>query len=423
MTRKTLPLRYVVPVILIGIAILWYDFHLFVYLTPTLVDAFFPEDPFYATLFFQVVILAFNGVTRLLGAFVLGFEGDKKGRRFALIVSMGVMSFSALGLALTPTYATIGWLAPLLFFLFRGMQSFALGGEFTGGMLYLVEFAPPKKRSFYGSFSFFGLSLGVLFSSFNLYFFGNQFGEVDFLNWGWRLLYFFGGLVGLLLFYLRTRFHETHLFQESRRALRGEKNPIYELARHHKISFFKAFGIGILEVVGFNLLIAYLVSFWGHEYGMPLELATRINLPGLLIFPIAILILGKLTETFHVKRQAIISAFFVFLFSVPIFYWMGTNGDLEKSIGVALLLCLLAGYMVSLPGIYCELFPTRVRFIGMSVGYNLAVVLFGESTPEFVHTLGNWISEPFNAGFYLTLAAATSLLVLIKIKNKVLFVP
>jgi len=423
MHRKSITLPYVVTATLLGNTVQWYDYHLFNFLAPILTEVFFPPGHNFASFSYSVLLIIMHGISRLLGAFFFGYEGDKKGRRIALISSISLMTIATFCIGFLPSFSVIGWVAPCSFAILRCIQSFAAGGEFTGGMLYLVESAPPEKRGFYGSFAFFGLSVGIFFSSLNYFFFGMDLSENEFLRWGWRILYLFGGLLGLIVALLRKKFHETHLFLEGKRVLKGEKNPIFELFYHHKKSLVKTFGIGILEAAAFNLLIGFLIYYWSQVLSFPLKDSLTINLIGVFCFPFFILISGKWTAIWKIKKQAVATAFLFIIFSLPVFVWMEHGLMIERTIGFVFLLALLAGYMVCLPGIYCELFPTRVRYIGIGLGYNLAVALIGGTTPESIIYLAKWLTPLVNAGVYLTLAAILSLITLLKTKEKILSIP
>ena len=423
MSRKPLTLRYIIIGTLLGNTVQWYDYHLFNFLAPILSQVFFPEENLWTHISYSAFLLVAHGLSRLLGAFVFGYEGDKRGRRPALMASIGLMTISSLCIGLTPSFSQIGWAAPILFMLFRCLQSFAAGGEFTGGMLYLVESAPAPKRGFYGSFAFFGLSLGILVSSFNFFIFGSDLSEMEFLKWGWRILYLIGAVAGTVVFLLRRRFHETHLFVEAKHEMKGERNPIKELFIHHKTAFGKIFGIGILEAVAFNLLIGFMVNYWYEIFEVDLKSALQLNFLAVLYFPIFIVLFGKLTSFIGVKKQAIYSAFFFFLLSVPLIYLMQLGGEIGMVGGLIFFLAILSAYMVSLPALYCELFPTRVRFIGVSLGYNLAISLFGGTAPETVYLFYEWFPSIFVIGFYLSLAALASFFVLLRTKEKIISVP
>lgn len=420
--HKRITLRYIIIATLLGNTIQWYDYHLFNFLAPILAQVFFPPEDIWSHVSYSTFLLVTHSIGRVLGAFVFGLAGDVMGRKFALMASIGLMTCSSLCIGLIPSYAAVGWLAPALFAFFRALQSFAAGGEFTGGMLYLVESAPLAKRGFYGSFSFFGLSLGILVSSFNFFVFGSELSDMQFLKWGWRTLYLFGALAGFLVFLLRRKFHETHLFLEAKHELRGEKNPFLEMVSHHKKAFLETFGIGLLETVAFNIFIGFLLGYWNKEFGLPLQEALKLNCMAILFFPVFIILFGKLTGFWKIKIQAISFSFLFICSSIPLFFLMQMGGDAGKVIALILFLALLAGYMVCLPGLYCELFPTRVRFIGVSLGYNFAIALFGSATPEIIHSFGRWLPSVFDAGIYLTIVALISFLVLLRTKEKIISV-
>jgi MHS family proline/betaine transporter-like MFS transporter len=420
--KRPITLRYIILATLLGNTVQWYDYHLFNFLAPILMQVFFPPENVWTHISYSSFLLISHAIARLLGAFAFGYEGDKRGRRPALVISIGLMTFSSFCIALIPSFEKIGWLAFILFSFFRCLQSFAAGGEFTGGMLYLVESAPVKKRGFYGSFSFFGLSLGIFASSCNYLIFGSDLSEMQFLKWGWRLLYLFGAVAGMVVFLLRRRFHETHLFLEAKHETHGENNPFMEMLARHKSAVIKTFGIGILEAVGFNLLIGFLVNYWHEIWQIPLKRALEMNFFAIFFFPFLIIFFGKLTSIWHIKKQAVITAFLFCCGSIPLFFLMANGGDLGKVAGLIVFLVILSGYMVSLPALYCEMFPTRVRFIGVSLGYNLAVSLFGASAPDAIIYLTRFMPPAWDLGVYLTLGALISLIALLRTKEKIISV-
>ena len=422
MRRKPLSLRFVVIGTLLGNTVQWYDYHLFNFLAPILSLVFFPPENPFARFSYPLFLIVSHAASRVLGALVFGYQGNKRGRRFALMASIGLMTLSSFCIGVLPSFATIGDAAPLLFLFLRCLQSFAAGGEFTGGMLYLVEMAPPAKRAFYGSFSFFGLSLGVLFSSLNYFIFGSDLTKIDFFKWGWRFLYLFGAFFGFFVFLLRRRFHETHLFIEAKSALTEEKNPLLELFHRHKRGIAKIFGIGVLEAAAFNLLIGFLIIYWNQILNIPMKMALKMNLIGTFFFPVLIVCCGKLAQSWHVKKQAAVSAFLFLACSIPLVLCMQLGG-VGKVAGLIAFLALLSGYMAVIPSIYCEIFPTRVRFLGVSLGYNLAVALIGGTAPETVLYMASWQPPILDIGLYLSLAALISLVALFKTKEKIMSVP
>lgn len=420
--HKRITLRYIIIATLLGNTVQWYDYHLFNFLAPILFEVFFPPEDLWTHVSYSTFLLVTHSISRILGSFVFGIAGDLKGRKFALVASISLMTCSSLCIGLTPSYSQAGWLAPILFAFFRSVQSFAAGGEFTGGMLYLVESAPLAKRGFYGSFSFFGLSLGILFSSLNFFIFGFELSEMHFLKWGWRMLYLFGAFAGFLVFLLRRRFHETHLFLEAKHEIKGEKNPFLEMMSHHKKALVKTFGIGVLETVAFNLLVGFLLGYWNERLEIPLKKALQLNCFAAFFFPFFIIAFGKLTSLWKIKSQAITFSLFFIFCSIPLFFLMEIGGDVGKVVGLIVFLAFLSGYMVSLPALYCELFPTRIRFIGVSLGYNFSVALIGSATPEIIHFFSRGLSFTFDAGIYLTVAALISLAFLLRTKEKIISV-
>lgn len=414
-TKKPITIRYILLVTLLGNTLQWYDYHVFFFLVPIFTQVFFPSLDIQSNLFFSFLIYGTSAIARVIGAIFFGLMGDLLGRRTALLISISLMTFPMIGIALLPPFSVIGWAAPVLLLVFRFFQGIAAGGELTGGIVYLIESSPPEKRGFYGSFSFFGVGLAVLIAYMDLFFFHTHYENPN--AFWWRSVYFIGSAVGLLVLILRKKFHETHLFQEE---VKTKENPLALLFKNHKTSFFKTCGIAILDASGFALLIGFFPVYWNKVIGFPLDEALFIQFLGVFFFPFFIIYFGNLSKFIGIRRQALLFVSLFALLALPFFVGMKYGSLDDQIILYSVILGLFAGYYSVLPGIFCSLFPTRVRYTGVSIGYNTSLAIFGGLSPTAIIALTRWIPGILDMGIYLTLMALAALFSLLWSKGKYL---
>ncbi|MDR0633116.1 MAG: MFS transporter [Holosporales bacterium] len=238
---------------------------------------FFPADSDRALLW-TYLVFAFGFFSRPLGGIVLGYIGDKFGRRTSLIISIVMMSIPTFLIGLLPTYSSIGILAPIFLAMIRLFQGIAIGGDFSGSMVYLVEHAPPQKRGFFGCWSDFGSPLGVLLGSSLL---NSCFTPADFEIYGWRLPFLFGIVVALFGVYLRYEMEETESFAGKRtvgkNSLAAQSNKTKTKGANSFLGILKQHTKTIAYAVSINAyggIIFYMLLTYLHNYFKITEIAT-----------------------------------------------------------------------------------------------------------------------------------------------------
>src|SRR3954469_8900418 len=202
----------------IGNALEWYDFVVYGFLTIIIARLFFREQSEYSSLLLTMATFGVGFFMRPVGGIVLGMYADRKGRKAALQMIIGLMTVAMAMIAFAPPYAAIGIAAPSIILLARLLQGFSTGGEFASATAFLVESAPPNRRGFYGSLQMVGQSLAALTGAVagTLITRGLDTQQID--SWGWRLPFLFGLIIGPVGLYIRRYLEETDAFLDSRRA-------------------------------------------------------------------------------------------------------------------------------------------------------------------------------------------------------------
>jgi MFS transporter, MHS family, shikimate and dehydroshikimate transport protein len=366
----------------IGTAIEWYDFFLYGTAAALVFNKlFFPQfDPLVGTLA-AFATFAVGFLARPVGGIVFGHYGDKIGRKAMLSLTLIIMGVSTFAIGLLPTYDTIGVWAPVLLVMLRLFQGFGLGGEWGGAVLMAVEHAPRNRRGFYGSWPQTGAPAGLLLSTL-VFRTVSLMSEEQFLAWGWRLPFLLSFvLVGVGTF-IRTRIVESPAFASVKETKTESKLPIIEVLRKHPKNVLLAMGARFAENGFFYIYTTFVLTYATEQLKLPrgsilngVLIATGFHL-------VAIPSFGALSDRFGRRPVYMGGAVFSALFAFPFFWLVDTRVDvliwLAIVLGVAIGHAAMYGPQASF---FSELFGTRVRYSGASLGYQLASVFAGGLSP------------------------------------------
>jgi MHS family proline/betaine transporter-like MFS transporter len=399
----------------IGNVLEWYDFALYGYFAPVFAVLFFPSAHPSLSLITAFGVFAIGFLARPLGAVLFGYWGDTIGRRDALAWSVLLMAIPTCLVGILPTYETIGVAAPLALTLCRFLQGLSVGGEFTGSVTFLVEHAAPARRGYVGSWAGFSAQVGALL--------GSGVGALMALSltkdvlhqWGWRVPFVMGGFIAVVGWYLRTSAKESPAFERVRQTGTLSAAPLRDVITDHRAALAQLIGLVWLHGVAFYLLYVYVTTYLVTVTTVPLGTILSLNTACMTLLAVLIPVMGRLSDRAGQKPLLIIGAGGLAILSYPLFLWL-TSDDLPYMIGAQVLLTVLVScYMGPFFAAVAELFPTRQRYTGLSVGYNIASALFGGTAPLVAALLIEWSGKTLAPSFYLSLCAAVSLVIAIRL--------
>lgn len=405
-------IRRVAVASFIGTTIEWYDFFLYGTASALVFNKlFFPNyDPLTGTLAsFGTYAVGF--AARPIGGIVCGHYGDKIGRKSMLILTLLIMGVATFLIGCLPTYHQIGVWAPVLLVVLRMAQGFGVGGEWGGAVLMAVEHAPSGRRGFYGSWPQVGVPAGLLLSTIV---FGqiSKLPEQAFLSWGWRIAFLVSiALVGVGLF-IRLAVVEPPVFARLKESGEGARLPILEAVRHHPRNVLLAMGARIAENGAFYLYTVFVLTYATQPaIGFPgASVLKAISIAATIHF-FAIPAFGALSDWAGRRPVYLFGALFTGLFAFPFFWLIETSNAALMVLAIALALALGHGAMYGpQASFFSELFGTRVRYSGASLGYQLASVIAGGMSPLIATGLLKRYSASWPiALFVMGMAAVTTL--------------
>ncbi|MEU4837506.1 MFS transporter [Nocardia testacea] len=397
---------------LAGTAVEWYDFFLYGTAAALVFNKlFFPaEDPLVGTML-AFATYAVGFVARPLGAAVLGHFGDRQGRRATLIASLLLMGVSTFLIALLPTYASIGITAPLLLVLLRLVQGFALGGEWGGAVLLVSEHGDSKRRAFWSAWPNLGPPLGNLLAAGALALLGALLPEEAFLSWGWRIAFGMSALLVVIGLVLRLYVTETPLFEQARAATGPQvvRMPLSAAVRGYwrqiLLAAFTRFG----ENAGFYIFSLFVITYVTQILDLPRSTGLNAVMIGMVVALVAIPLFAVLADRVGRRPIYIGASVATIVWAFVFFALLDTAATGSIILAVAVGLVIFAAYSAVIGAFFSELFPTEVRYSGVSLAYNLASVLAGSLAPIIAIALYDHFGTGQAIAVYLAVMGAISL--------------
>jgi MHS family proline/betaine transporter-like MFS transporter len=392
----------------IGNALEWFDFAVFGFFAASIARLFFPSQDETLSLLFTWTAFGVTFLLRPLGAVVIGAFADRRGRKSALTLTIAMMTVGTALIAVAPTYATIGVLAPALIIVARLIQGFSAGGEFGSATAFLAE-QNPAQRGFYASWQFASQGLTtVLATGFGATLTGLLSAD-QMSSWGWRVPFIFGLLIGPVAYYIRSQLSETSEFS----ATQTSSAPVREAVVERADRLFIALGLVVLSTVA-TYTVLFMPGYAARQLGLP---PTAGYLAGLLVGTMQIVLIpyiGAMTDRIGRTPIALVSAVAMLLVIYPLFIWLTTVPTIQTLLIVqGIMGLLIAGYVAGIPALMSDLFPTRLRTTGLSISYSFAVAIFGGFAPFINEWLIAATGSKVAVSFYLMLAAAISTIALL----------
>jgi MHS family alpha-ketoglutarate permease-like MFS transporter len=343
------------------------------------------------------LLFAAGFLVRPLGGWLFGYLADQHGRRGALMLSVALMCFGSLMIAVTPTYASIGIWAPILLGLARVLQGLSLGGEYGTSATYLTEMADQRHRGFYSSFQYVTLIGGQITALLVLLLLQNVFLTNDEIRaWGWRIPFFIGAALAITALIMRRNLHETEAFEVAQRTVVRKTSSLRALARYPR-EVLLVVGLTAGGTAAFYTYTTYMQKFLKLSVGLTDDQTTMVTLGALVFGMILQPIYGAISD--RVGRKWLLIAFGVsgVLFTVPL---LTTLQTVKTPFGAFLLIAaawmIVSGYTSINAVVKAELFPTTVRAIGVGLPYALTVSIFGGTADS----VALWFKSLGHEGWY-----------------------
>ena len=401
----------------LGNFIEWFDYASYSYFATVIAAVFFASEDPTAALISTFAVFAVSFVMRPVGAIFWGSMGVKKGRKWALSVSIFLMSGATFLIGCLPSYAVIGLGAPLLLLLLRMVQGFSAAGEYAGAATFLAEYAPTDRRGLYCSLvpasTAVGLLVGSMLATLMTLFLPTE----AVTSWGWRIPFLLAGPLGLVAHYIRTKLEDSPTYQAMQDVMvaqEGEtRRPVRDLLKNHMRELLVSFGACMLNAVGFYAVLTYLPTYLETAVGMPADqsqVATTIALVAYIGF---IFISGKVSDRFGRKKMLITACVLFIVLTVPAFMLLNT-ADFWVVLGVELVMCfVLTINDGTLSSYLTETFPTEVRYTGFALSFNMANAIFGGTAAM----IGTWLisatGSTLSPAWYMVGVSAVALVAMV----------
>ncbi|WP_436845763.1 glycine betaine/L-proline transporter ProP [Streptomyces tibetensis] len=391
----------------LGNAMEWFDFGVYSYIAVTLGKVFFPSGNPTAQLLSTFGAFAAAFLVRPLGGMIFGPLGDRVGRQKVLALTMIMMAAGTFAIGLIPSYATIGVGAPILLLVARLVQGFSTGGEYAGASTFIAEYAPDKRRGFLGSWLEFGTLAGYIGGAGLVTIMTALLSADDLTSWGWRIPFLVAGPMGIIGLYLRLRLEETPAFAaEAEKAENNRpKTPLREMVAGQWRALLLCVGLVLVFNVTDYMLLSYMPSYLTGQLHYDETHGLLVVLGVMAVMMIAQPFVGALTD--RVGRRPVIAtgcAGFLLL-SVPALLLIRQGSLLAVALGMGALGMLLVCFTASMPSALPALFPTKVRYGSLSIGFNVSVSLFGGTTPLVVTALIGATGNMMMPAYYMMAAA------------------
>lgn len=401
--------RSVIASGIVGNVLEWYDFALYGYLAPVTATLFFPSKDPLVSLVQCFAVFAVGALARPIGGFFLGRIGDRLGRRTLLLLSAVLMGAPTFLMGLLPTYASVGIMAPILLVLLRLVQGLSAGGEFTGSIIFLIEQAPPRRQGLYGSFSNVGAMMGGLLGAGAGWLTTSSIGAEALHDWGWRIPFLSGILVSACGFFIRLRVPDSPAYLRLKTQGALVHRATWTTFQEHLRPLAVTVGLNWVVSAGYYVVFVWLVTDLSKVAGVALHTALGVGMLGLVFGLLSTLVMGQLSDVLG-RRQVLVAATLATAIAVIPLLQLADEGTLLSAVAAQLgLAFLIACFLGTLPAVFVSLYPADVRCSVLSVGYNIAIALFGGTAPLVATYLVRATGWPAAPGIYL---AATALICL-----------
>jgi metabolite-proton symporter len=394
---KEVPVAKLAVASTIGTIIEAYDFVLYGTVAALVFDKlFFPDAaPAIATLA-AFATFGVGFLARPVGGAIFGHYGDKVGRKKMLVLALTIMGVATVAIGALPGYNSIGIAAPILLVALRLIQGAALGGEWGGAVLMVTEYAPKGRRGFYGSWPQIGFAGGLAISTSIIWIMSSSLSDAQFQSWGWRVPFFASALLVAVGLYIRLRIEETPAFSELQQRQEREKAPAVEVVKEHPKNLLRAIGMRFSENITFYMLITFSLTYGEDTLGISRNTLLAAIVISATLSCLVIPYYGALTDRVGRRRVFLWGAIASIACAIAYFPLLQTGSAVIIILAFILVMNTAHDMQYATEASYfSELFPTRIRYSGISISAQLGGVFAGAFAPLIATALldvsGIWL--------------------------------
>ncbi|WP_194396197.1 MFS transporter [Microbacterium atlanticum] len=421
-TVKQSSLRRVVTASMAGTVVEWYEFFLYATAATLVFNLimFPPSDDPYAPIIQAFVTYAVGFVARPLGGIVFGHFGDKYGRKKLLQVAIILVGVATFLMGCLPTFAQIGYWAPALLVLLRFAQGFAVGGEWGGGVLLVAEHSPNRTRGFWSSFPQAAVPIGNLIATVVLLVLSSTLSQEAFLAWGWRVGFWLSVVIVAIGYYVRTRVTDAPIFLEAQRQAEEQKIQRYgvlEVIKRYPRGVITAMGLRFAENIMYYLVVTFSIVYLRTALEMDVALILSWLVIAHIVHMIVIPAIGALADRIGRKPVYFIGTVLAAAWGFVAFPMFDTRSPGVIILAICLGLMIHAFMYAPQPAIMSEMFPTRMRYSGVSLGYQVTSIVAGSLAPIIATALLSSTGSYVPVALYLAIAAGVTLIAVISMRE------
>lgn len=416
------PLRRVVTASMAGTVVEWYEFFLYATAATLVFNVimFPPSDDPYAGVIAAFVTYAVGFVARPLGGIVFGHFGDKYGRKKLLQLAIILVGVATFLMGCLPTFEQVGYWAPALLVMLRFAQGFAVGGEWGGGVLLVAEHSPDRTRGFWASFPQAAVPIGNLIATVVLLVLSNVLSPEAFLSWGWRVGFWLSVVIVAVGYYIRTKVTDAPIFIEAQKQAEASTQTRYgvlEVIKRYPRGVITAMGLRFAENIMYYLVVTFSITYLKLALGMDTTQILSWLVIAHVVHMLAIPLVGGLADRVGRKPVYFIGTVLAAAWGFIAFPMFDTRSPGVIIAAISLGLIIHAFMYAPQPAIMSEMFPTRMRYSGVSLGYQVTSIIAGSLAPIIATALlaeyGTW--QP--VAIYLAIAAAITLIAVISMRE------
>lgn len=406
---------------LVGSSIEWFDYFLYGTVAALVFNQVFfvAEDPTVG-LMLAYASLALAFFIRPLGGVIFSHIGDRIGRKKTLVVTLTIMGVATVLMGLLPTYQAIGIAAPILLITLRLIQGIGIGGEWGGSLLLAVEYAPKDKRGLFGAFPQMGVTIGMFLGSGALTLITSVVSQEAFVSWGWRIPFVASALLVVFGLWIRKGIDETPSFKKVQESGEIPKLPIVDIFKYHWKEVFIAIGGKVVETAPFYIFATFIVSYGTNNLGFSNTQVLVAVMIATIITTILMPIMGSLSDKIGRKKVYVFGTVAMILYAFP-YFWL-----LEQRTFATLLIATIIGLGIIwapitavLGTMFSEIFDAKVRYTGVSLGYQIGAAVAGGTAPLVATALLVRFDNSYvPVAVYIILTAVISLVAISAVKEK-----